>query len=159
MLYNLVARIMKTQRQILESVWRLEKQSSQITKEFLLLRNPLTERELAPVLSQFIFLSTGGIKGVSHHLPTFFFLAICMPSLDKYTLKSFVFFKVGSLLFHCWIVEAPYIFWMLILDQMYDANVFYTIWYIALCVWWWDVWERFEMRVSPIADPGLELAM
>lgn len=46
---------------------------------------------------------------------------------------------------------------MLILDQMYDANVFYIIWYIALCVWWEGVWEGFEMRQG--LSYGLELAM
>ena len=48
---------------------RIKKQSSQATREPLILWTLHTERELDPVSSCLIFLSSAGIKGVKHHHP------------------------------------------------------------------------------------------
>ena len=55
-------------------------------------------------------------------------IAICMSSLEKCLFRSFPHFWLGCLFFWYWLVWAAYIFWKLILCQLFHCYYFLPFW-------------------------------
>lgn len=50
-------------------------------------------------------------------------LANCMPFLKKNLFKSIAYFYIGLFEFCCWVIWILYVFWILILYQIYDSQI------------------------------------